>query len=53
MSLFILLSNIGPTSIQKDVEKIVSKDAKLRSQLNFDRIVFKDKLEKYHNFVRS
>lgn len=39
-------------SMQKDRE-IVSKDVKLVSQQNFVRIVFKDKLEEYYNFVKS
>jgi hypothetical protein len=36
--------------MQKDTEEIASKNV---YQQNFDRFVFKDKLEVYHNFVRS
>jgi hypothetical protein len=40
-------------SMQKETEEIVSKDVLLVSQQNFDRLVFKEKLEKYHDFIRS
>jgi hypothetical protein len=40
-------------SIQKDTEEIVSKDVVLVSQQNFDRFVFKENLERYHDFIRS
>ncbi|MGC1131295.1 MAG: hypothetical protein WA941_00625 [Nitrososphaeraceae archaeon] len=40
-------------SIQKDTEEIVSKDVLLVSQQSFDRLVFKENLERYHNFIRS
>jgi hypothetical protein len=40
-------------SIQKDTEEIVSKDVQLVSQQNFDRIIFRENLEGYHDFIRS
>jgi hypothetical protein len=40
-------------SIQKDTEKTMPKNVMMVSRQNFDRIVFRDKLEKYHNSVRS
>jgi hypothetical protein len=40
-------------SIQKEVEQIVTKDVQLISQQDFDRIIFKENLEKYHDFVKS
>jgi hypothetical protein len=39
-------------SIQKDTEKIVSKKAQLVSQQNFDRMIFRENLERYHDFIR-
>jgi hypothetical protein len=39
--------------MQKDVEKIVSNGIQLINQQNFDKIIFKEKLEKYHDFIKS
>jgi hypothetical protein len=40
-------------SMQKDVEKTVSNGIQLINQQNFDKIIFKEKLEKYHDFIKS
>lgn len=39
--------------MQKDMEEIVSKNVLLISQKNFDRMIFRENLEKYYNFIRS
>jgi uncharacterized protein YjaG (DUF416 family) len=40
-------------SMKKDIEEIVSNDVQLISQQSFDRMVFKEKLAEYHDFIRS
>lgn len=40
-------------TMQRDTEEIVSKDVELVSQQNFDRMIFREKLEKYHDFIRA
>jgi hypothetical protein len=40
-------------SMKKDIEEIVSNGVQLLSQQSFDRMVFKEKLEAYHDFIRS
>jgi hypothetical protein len=39
--------------MQKEIEEIVSKDVQLVSQQSFDRMIFKEKLEGYHDFIKS
>jgi hypothetical protein len=39
--------------MKKDIEEIVSNDVQLISQQSFDRMVFKEKLAEYHDFIRS
>jgi uncharacterized protein YjaG (DUF416 family) len=40
-------------SMKKDIEEIVSNDVRLISQQSFDRMVFREKLAEYHDFIRS
>jgi hypothetical protein len=40
-------------SIQRYIEEIVSNGIQLTSQPGFDRMVFKEKLERYYDFIRS
>ena len=32
---------------------VVARNVKLLSQQNFDKMVFKEKLEQYHEFIKS
>jgi hypothetical protein len=40
-------------SMQKDIGEIVSNGIQLINQQSFDRMVFKEKLEEYHDFIKS
>ena len=40
-------------SMRKDIEEIVSNGVVQVNQQFFDRVIFKDKIEKFHNFIRS
>lgn len=40
-------------SMQNEIEQIVSKDVQLVGQQSFDKMIFKEKLEEYHDFIKS
>ncbi|MGI0042423.1 MAG: hypothetical protein ACRD47_01820 [Nitrososphaeraceae archaeon] len=40
-------------SIQKNTEETVSKNVQLVNRQDFDKMIFKENLEKYHDFIRS
>ena len=39
--------------MQTDIEEIVSNGVVQVNQQTFDRVIFKDKIEKFHDFIRS
>jgi deoxyadenosine/deoxycytidine kinase len=40
-------------SMRKDIEEIVSNGVQQVNQQAFDRVIFKEEIEKFHNFIRS
>jgi hypothetical protein len=40
-------------SMQKDTEEMLSKKVQLVSQQNFAKLIFRETLEKYDDFIRS
>ena len=40
-------------SMRKDIEEIVSNGVQQVNQQAFDRVIFKEGIEKFHNFIRS
>jgi hypothetical protein len=40
-------------SMRKDIEEVVSNGVQQLNQRAFDRVLFKDEIEKFHNFIRS
>lgn len=40
-------------SMRKDIEGIVSSGVQQVDQQFFDRIIFKDEIQAFHNFIRS
>ncbi|MGC1133966.1 MAG: hypothetical protein WA941_14175 [Nitrososphaeraceae archaeon] len=40
-------------SAQKNTEETVSKNVQLVNRQDFDKMVFKENLEEYHDFIRS
>lgn len=39
--------------MRKDIEEIVSNGVQQVNQQAFDRVIFKEEIEKFHNFIRS